>query len=73
MYSPLSEEWGNMIDIVLRMMNNEDIEGEWMVWEKHVWWGHGVEWAKDLHMNEGGYTEVSELCAQQDYRRGWAG
>ena len=53
-YQPLPAGWPVVIDIVLGTVDREDLEGEWMRPERHMWWTKGIGWVKELVGGAGG-------------------
>ncbi len=48
MYSmyPYPEPWPEMLDVWIGSVDQEDLEKDWLVPERHLWYYIGVEWIR---------------------------
>ena len=44
----MREPWPEMLDIVLGTVDREDLEKGFMVPDRHIAWGLGIDWVKEL-------------------------
>ena len=40
--------WPSVLDIPLGSVDREELEGEWAVPERHVFWERGIGWVKEF-------------------------
>ncbi|KAF7858835.1 hypothetical protein EAF04_008877 [Stromatinia cepivora] len=43
-----SEEWPDLFDVVLGTIRREDLEGQWMMSDRHCWVSKGIPWVGRL-------------------------
>jgi hypothetical protein len=43
---PYPEGWPRMLDIWIGSVDQEDLEKDWLIPERHLWWDVGIEWIR---------------------------
>jgi hypothetical protein len=43
---PYPKPWPRMLDIWIGSVDQKDLEKEWLVPERHLWWDVGIEWIR---------------------------
>ena len=46
--SSLPESWPDMVDFLLGTIDRDDLEKDWFIPEREMWWEMGIPWVQDL-------------------------
>jgi len=46
--SALEDGWPDMVDFLLGTLDREDLEKDWFIPEREMWWEKGIPWVQDM-------------------------